>query len=457
MAKTPTPAPAAVSQKDREQDARLADHETRIAALEAAAVKPPDPPQPPQESLDGTEVPPAPEIVTMYGEVWKLTSNAQIEVDGNVLPESAGVVLLIYDNDLVYQHNGTAWWSKARVSDPWQDATDPRVPPVEPPQPGQKIQVPLGFYVSTWFGHGGCAHYGSWNEHNLRLQEQLGGRVPVCWAVPGTPYPSTNPDQWPIQTSYNVNNWPSTLPKAGAIMINFWYCDAAGQTMYDRATGTQWAGHDMSYWTKATLDGYAAIGVKKIYTRPAWEFNIGFQGQTVTNVGQYVAAMQAHYRAVHEWSAATGVGVRVMWNPACTTRRENNWAVAEQFPGRDFVDVVAADYYAFANGTPPAEPSADPGAWTLPAMVDLCRAHGKPLGFCELGDGLWHGASAADQWLPLLFDYLNSLDVPIELLTIWDIESIEFSCSGQPGRQNEMVAWRNAVGANGTLKTLPVS
>ena len=413
----------------------------------------PSGPTGPGESADGTEVPPAASITTGYSETWKLV-NGQITINGVVQPETNSVVRLVYKNDLVYQTNSAGgWWCKARASDPWQDATDPTAPPIPPS--GQKIQVPLGAYISTWFGHGGCAHYASWNAHAQRFIEQMGGRVPSCYAAPGTPYPSTNPDQWPIQTTYNLNNWPSMLPKE-AIMINFWYCDASGRTMYDRATGYQWAGHDMSYWTKKTLDGYATIGVKKIYTRPAWEFNIGFQGQTVTNVSQFVAAMQAHYRAVHEWSAQTGVTVRVMWNPACTTRRENSWTVEEQFPGRDYVDVVAADYYAFANGTPPAQPSSDAGAWTLPAMVDLCRKYGKPLGFCELGDGLWNGEDPSVRWLPQLFQYLNSIDVPIELLTVWDIETIEFSCTGQQ-RQAEMAAWRGAMGAGGSLMTTPVA
>jgi hypothetical protein len=45
--------------------------------------------------------------------------------------------------------------------------------------------------------------------------------------------------------------------------------------------------------------------------------------------------------------------------------------------------------------------------------------------------------------------------VPIELMTLWDIETIEWS-PPQVGKQTEIDAWNAAMGAHGSLMTIPV-
>jgi hypothetical protein len=146
------------------------------------------------------------------------------------------------------------------------------------------------------------------------------------------------------------------------------------------------------------LDGYTTLGtVKVIYFRPAWEYNINFQGQGIPSgqLPQYIAAMQSFYTTVHAWGRDNGITARVMWNPAVYGQPTNEWTIDQQFPnqkaGDHFVDVISADFYAWGNCLTSYDNPSDPRAFTIPALVRLCQKWNLPFGFCELGDGNFNG------------------------------------------------------------------
>lgn len=328
-----------------------------------------------------------------------------------------------------------------------------------------RIPVPLGGYVGTWLGDTGSQYYSSWSQHWTAFGSAM-GRTPALVGLPGTPYPAQNPDQWPTQSQYNVSNWPSVLPKTTSPMLTIWYVDANNNPLFADATnGTTYSGHGVDYWIAQMLQPYADFGIKKIYLRPAWEWNTGFMGQTITGVGaaSYVGAMQHFYTAAHAWGAANNVTVRVAWNPSVYGQDTNGITLAAQFPdqspGDHYVDVIAADFYAFGNSLA-SQPVGGPTVFTLTALVAMSQQWKLPLGFCELGDGLYMNADPTTAWMPDLVKYVEALStasppVPIEFMTLWDVQSIEWTPS-QVNRADELAGWQAALGAGGSLTTLPV-
>ena len=177
----------------------------------------------------------------------------------------------------------------------------------------------------------------------------------------------------------------------------------------------------------------------------------------------FIQAMQQFYTVTHAWGQANGVEVRVTWNPSVYGQATNAIDLAAQFPdqspGDDYVDVICADFYAFGNSLA-TQPLGGPDVFTLTAVVALSQQWNLPLGFCELGDGLYDNQDPTLTWLPNLVTYLQSLataapPVPIEFMTLWDVSSIEWS-PPQANRTDEAAAWNAALGANGSLTTPPV-
>jgi hypothetical protein len=327
------------------------------------------------------------------------------------------------------------------------------------------IAVPLGGYVGTWLGDTGSQYYSSYSDHWTAFGSAM-GRPPTLVGLPGTPYPAQNPDQWPTQSQYNVSNWPSVLPKTTIPMLTIWYVDANSNPLFASATdGTTYSGQDVDYWIAQMLQPYADFGIKKIYLRPAWEWNTGFMGQSITGVGAatYVTAMQHFYTAAHAWGTANDVTVRVAWNPSVYGQDTNGIALAAQFPnqkpGDHYVDVIAADFYAFGNSLA-SQPVGGPTVFTLTALVAMSQQWNLPLGFCELGDGLYMNGDPTTVWMPDLVRYVGTLStasppVPVEFMTLWDVQSIEWT-PPQVNRADELAGWQAALGASGSLRTLPV-
>jgi hypothetical protein len=168
--------------------------------------------------------------------------------------------------------------------------------------------------------------------------------------------------------------------------------------------------------------------------------------------------MQKFYQTAHAWGQAAGVTVRVMWNPACNGQPANAWNVADQFPVGS-VDVISADFYAWGNCLASYD-SSDPRAWSLPALIRLCQKYNLPFGFCELGDGNYNGQDPTITWLPDLVKYIGSLSklsppVPVEIMTLWDIQTIEWT-PPQVNKATEIAGWKAAMGTGGSLMTMPV-
>ena len=202
------------------------------------------------------------------------------------------------------------------------------------------VQVPLGAYVGTWLGDTGSQYYTSWSDHWTAFVGAMGGRVPTVVGLPGMPYPPTNPDQWPNQSQYNVSNWPSVLPKSTSPLLTIWYVDANEQPIYAQAVdGTAYAGHSVDYWVQQTLQPYADFGVKKLYLRPAWEWNIGFQGQGITGdagvgAATFVSAMQSFYTSAHAWAGQRCDGSRDLEFRRSTDRTPTASPSRRSFPIR---------------------------------------------------------------------------------------------------------------------------
>ena len=334
------------------------------------------------------------------------------------------------------------------------------------------VQVPLGAYVGTWLGDPGSPYYSSWSDHWTAFANIM-GRTPTVVGLPGVPYPATNPDQWPIQSQYNVSNWPSVLPKTTSPMLTIWYVDANNDPLFSEAAdGTTYSGHDIDYWIQQTLQPYADFGITKIYLRPAWEWNIGFMGQDIMGVGAatFVSAMQHFYTAAHAWGAANNVTVRVAWNPSVYGQDTNGIPLAAQFPnqnpGDHFVDVIAADFYAFGNSLA-SQPAGGPTVFTLTALVAMAQQWNLPLAFCELGDGPYMNQDPTLVWMPDFVHYVQTLStasppVPVEFMSLWDVnvgqspdEALEWT-PPQVNKADEVAGWQAALGVGGSLMTLPV-
>lgn len=62
--------------------------------------------------------------------IWGIDSKGIITVDGIEDATTANVVTLFYVGGLIWQHNGSLWWSKANPSAPWLPAGGTATPPV---------------------------------------------------------------------------------------------------------------------------------------------------------------------------------------------------------------------------------------------------------------------------------------------------------------------------------------
>lgn len=97
-----------------------------ITATRAASAPPPI-----VASADGTTIGAPIAITTEFGEVWTLTADGLVAVNGVPDTTTANVIKIVYSAGLVCQENkALGWWSKSRASDVWSPmVSGPVVPP----------------------------------------------------------------------------------------------------------------------------------------------------------------------------------------------------------------------------------------------------------------------------------------------------------------------------------------
>lgn len=247
---------------------------------------------------------------------------------------------------------------------------------------------------------------GTWNDASLAVQKE----------------------QWSMSSGGEYKNWTESVDNAvGAFWGSNWQAAARGD-------------HDANIRT-ALQNIYKGWGTKKtVYLRYAHEFNGNWYQWKVTPADNeyFKQASIRFYNLVQQELVSKGKDARVAWAP---NNGEHNGVNTEtSWPGDQYIDVVAIDYYDWSVLNTQAKWDADfmkrsksGGPEGIGAWQDFARRHGKPLAFSEWGTS---GAAPTDN--PFFIQKMN------EFMTAnagsgpgQVIYDVYFNCTGYGGSGGE--------------------
>ena len=220
------------------------------------------------------------------------------------------------------------------------------------------------------------------------------------------------------------------------------------------------------------LATYKAGGYNKLFLRPAWEFNIGFNLAVVTgsNLSTFIAAFQHFYTVCKTYATANAMNVRVIWNASCPNANAAGLTITQLYPGNAYCDSIGCDNYA-ESGVNTNTTSGSTTQFYVTTMVNMAIANSKTVCFPETGgtstcavDTTPNGLASA--WTRNAVAYLVSIgrSVPIEFIDLWDVNDTEFGghnleftyASQYPDNPAIIAAWKAGVGAGGSILTTHV-
>lgn len=339
------------------------------------------------------------------------------------------------------------------------------------------IQAPISLATP---GYGaGQGNYPSYTAHmtgflNAMNQRPLGA---VNISQPGSGNGAA-PNTWPSQVTAAIGGRPANVPAATPVLwpINTWTGSAS--LWPSLATNAVFAGQTCQTWLNQSLAAFKAAGITKVYTRLGWEFNGNFQNNGISGLSNFITGWQNFYTWAHTFAAANGMTVRICWNPTVNGTDQavdqvsgTHYSTAQVFPNQNtgdrFVDVVMADAYSFGQAFP-NDVASGPNVITCKTMIALCQKWGCTFGTAELGGTTdVNGNPASATWIPQFIALMQTLQtltpaVPIEILSLWDWPTIEWSGNGTAGSPNDnqpavRALWQNALGTGGTNPIMTTS
>lgn len=364
---------------------------------------------------------------------WIITAGAQIEVNGNVIGFTSGVVEIAYVNGVFWQLNTAGnWYSVAMVNGLATGTAGPTTTSPLPAPPPARTAVPLGLYSAAWS-----------QEANLT---SIMGRAPTHSLVyvdqSYTPNGSTsNPGYtWAGEVTYYM----ADLVPAGVIPVEAWPFGYNGGQ--GALTGTlvnlfsQIAAGDYDTLIQGNLAAWKAAGFNTLVLRPAWEMNGNWYAWSVTsaNIAEFQLAWQHFYTVVHTYAVANGMTINVNWCPNIgDNQADNRITVAELYPGNAYVDSIGIDDYGNQAGSQytNAQATDTTGLQYLPTtMVNMGIANDKPISGGEIGGN-------AAEFAQTFVELLTNSGAIIAFFCWWDSND---AVSGQ----GEWTAASDGLGAN---------
>lgn len=248
---------------------------------------------------------------------------------------------------------------------------------------------------------------------------------------------------------------------------------------------------------KGMVDAWAAQGFTTQYWRPGYEMNVSsmpwYVGDNTQTQADFVSAFQHISSVLHSAGQSDGVDVKVVWSPN-VQNWNGNINVANLYPGNGAVDVIGPDEYDNMyprdlydwdknNGTVDssfAQWSSDPvniehyftypdanqyhptgdgqgNSMSLPQLIAMAQANGKPIALSETGAGGGGGTSVSDDptFVKWLATTLQNAGVPVAYVNTWDANdngNWSFSLPGS-NKPQEAAAWQQYFGSGASAAT----
>lgn len=199
---------------------------------------------------------------------------------------------------------------------------------------------------------------GTWNDASLAVQKE----------------------QWSMSSGGEYKNWTESVDNAvGAFWGSNWQAAARGD-------------HDANLRTALQVINNGWGNKKTVYLRYAHEFNGDWYQWKVTPADNeyFKQASIRFYNLVQTELVAKGRDAKVAWAP--NSGEHNGINTELHWPGDQYIDVIAVDYYDWDVLNTQAKWDANfmkkgsnGGPYGIGAWQDFARRHGKPLAFSEWG------------------------------------------------------------------------
>ena len=305
-------------------------------------------------------------------------------------------------------------------------------------------------------------------------------------------------NQWVGNTQWNANSFAASADaRTTTPVIGLPLSSTASDALSPDQAFKAFASGQYDGVLNGIVQAWASQGFTNLVFRPGWEMNLtgsNYAGDTAQMQGDWVAAFQHVYTALHSAAEQTGVSVQVVWNPG-VTNYSNAGATANLYPGNNYVDVIGADAYSdiypFSDGSTPAYHDWDTGKeegsaaqfiadpinrehyWSLPAatkwsddgsgghsqslssLIQFAEQQGKPFAIPETGAGNSNSGSdvtddaAYPQWLAQQLSTAQASGLPIAFVNLWDSNgggNYAFSQAAD-GKPAEAASWATYFGA----------
>jgi hypothetical protein len=319
----------------------------------------------------GTSIPPASEIIDSQGNVWTLTSGAQIARNGVVDPITKSVVQLLYLGEVVHQNAFGLWW--AWVNGAWQSENKPTASCTSLPGDAGtgNGNALVGVYMDppdnpTWSSFMGSApNYSVGNSYMTvlnsgsdpcnALNNNGNGGYPTVIAV-GHFDSTTSGENDPVAAANGSYNSVYADYAANAI-------GPCASTIYAVRIDWEWAGNWFPFSPYYSPGSYGSPYIT------ASDWIAGFRN--------LVAAIRANPTTAH---------IKISWDYPTLSQGANAF---DYYPGDDYVDIISTDYYfstQYDGPTSAGSWSKATGTQGIDDWATFAAAHNKPMAAWEWCD-----------------------------------------------------------------------
>jgi hypothetical protein len=242
---------------------------------------------------------------------------------------------------------------------------------------------------------------------------------------------------------------------------------------------------------QGVVQAWVSNGFTRLVFRLGWEMNITgptYAGSSAQSQADWVAAFAHISTVIRQTAKAAGAVTWIVWNPNVTNYTNAN-AIANLYPGDQYVDIVGIDmyggmypysdtswppeyhdwdtgledtsvgqfiadpinrahYWTYPAATKWANDSSGGHSTTMAALVSFAIAHGKSIAIPETGAGATPTDVLDDptfpQWLALQLNAAIKAGGQISFVNIWDSNNggnYEFSY-GSDNKPQEQLSWR---------------
>jgi Glycosyl hydrolase family 26 len=352
------------------------------------------------ESANNTQVPSANEIVDSSGTIWTLTTSGQIARNGTIDPIANGVVLLAYENHVLWQSAKGLWYSWNGTA--WIAGSDPRPGTVVTGGGGR--QWMLGFNAGNNLpnpdANGNNAIYAAGTCCGFVSGQGITPEIYGAYSCGQSPFCTLN--------DFDAQTWIPPAHQMISLPMGNDCATACGLEVTSGADDSAYAG------IISQIQAAKAAGFAQPVIRLGWEMNGNWDGWGLNNgntAAQYVAAWQ---HIVNQFRAAGLTQVKWFWAPALTAGQPDP---TPMYPGDAYVDVIGGSLYLNNIST-----TQTPNAIWPQVLTGSVNANWSGYG---VGDGLnWVAQFAAQHNKLIGFGESGSTDADnngefIDLMVAW--------------------------------------